>query len=60
LLLKAGSLSVSSIASSDYRSFTLLLKEQEEIIAELSKDNEEKAAINTDQNKLIEELKAKP
>jgi hypothetical protein len=54
----AGSLSV-SIASSDYQSLTLRLKEQEEIIAKLSKDNEEKAAIITEQSKLIEELKAK-
>lgn len=48
-----------SIASSDHRSLTLLLNEQEELIAELNKANEEKAAIITDQNKLIEELKAK-
>lgn len=47
------------IASSDYQSLMLRIKELEEIVAELKKDNEAKATIITEQSKQIEELKAK-
>ena len=54
------------VTASDYLSLTLRIKELEEIVAELKKDNEEKAKIIADQAKIIaqqtkqiEELKAK-
>jgi septal ring factor EnvC (AmiA/AmiB activator) len=47
------------IASSDYQSLTIRIKELEEIVAELTRDNEEKAKIIAELTKQIEELKAK-
>jgi len=56
----AESLSVGiPVTASDYLSLTLRIKELEEIVAELKKDNEEKAKIIADRTKQIEELKAK-
>ena len=54
------------VTASDYLSLTLRINELEEIVAELKKDNEEKAKIIANQAKIIaertkqiEELKAK-
>ena len=63
----AESLSVEMpVTASEYQSLILRIKELEEIVAELKKDNEEKAKIIADQAKIIaqqtkqiEELKAK-
>jgi len=48
-----------SVTASDYQSLKLQIKWLEEIVAELKKDNEEKAKIIAEQAKLIEELKVK-
>ena len=50
---------VMSILASEYQSLILRIKELEEIVAELKRDNEEKAKIIAEQAKQIEELKAK-
>jgi len=67
IFLMAESLSVGiPVTASDYLSLTLRINELEEIVAELKKDNEEKAKIIANQAKIIaertkqiEELKAK-
>ena len=67
IFLMAESLNVGiPVTASDYLSLTLRINELEEIVAELKKDNEEKAKIIADQAKIIaqqtkqiEELKAK-
>ena len=48
-----------SLTASDYQSLKLQLKELEEIVADLKRDNEEKAKIIAEQAKIIEELKTK-
>jgi len=48
-----------SILASEYQSLILRIKELEEIVAELKRDNEGKAKIIAEQTKQIEELKAK-
>jgi len=56
----AESLSVEMpVTASEYQSLILQIKELEEIVAGLKKDNEEKAKIIAEQTKQIEELKAK-
>jgi predicted RNase H-like nuclease (RuvC/YqgF family) len=48
-----------SVTASDYQSLKLKIKELEEMVSELKRDNEEKAKIIAEQAKTIEELKAK-
>lgn len=48
-----------SVTASDYQSLKLQIKGLEETVAELKRDNGEKAKIIAEQAKLIEELKAK-
>jgi len=50
---------VMSILASEYQSLIVRVKELEETVAELKRDNEEKAKIIAEQAKQIEELKAK-
>ena len=58
--MMAESLSVEMpVTASEYQSLMLQIKELEEIVAGLKKDNEEKAKIIAEQTKQIEELKAK-
>ena len=58
--MMAESLSVEMpVTASEYQSLILQIKELEEIVAGLKKDNEEKAKIIAEQTKQIEELKAK-
>jgi len=48
-----------SVTASDYQSLKLRIKELEERVAELEKDNVVQAKIIAEQTKQIEELKAK-